>query len=315
MDLLNHLSPPSGGDSAPSTANTSAASAPSPSALTPAPAAVVSGGGGRGSRGPIASCYEVIYQEIKLPSENFIRFREWFSSVTHCEEKDALTIEEARNVIKFAHLHLSENPEVTRGYSITLLRKNCHLNPPSFYRLAKWSHEIRELEKHKKPSLAAAGGAGGGGQEGGDSSAKWEAVKHCIHHGVFPTSHRIVPINGSLCASCAALEAPHPSGGGELVRSQSSKDHGTASAVSASGVALERSASGHTLPSQRDLKVCDRCGKPFPAVGNVQQQLSHRSLGDPTPGAPASAKQELAPPPATAAAPSEGSAQQGSQGP
>jgi hypothetical protein len=243
----------------------------------------------------MSSCYEVLYQEIKLPSENFIRFREWFSSVTECEEKDALTIEEARNIIQFAHLHLSENPEVTRQYSITLLRKNCHLSPPAFYRLARWSSEIRELEKHKRHPLAG----------GEDTSAKWEAVKHCIHHGVFQ-SNRITPMNGALCLTCAALETqptaaggtegvsrvtPQPAtSGGELVRSQSSKDtRADQSRPAASGNGsggLERSASGHTLPSQREsvpLAVCDRCGKPIPAMppsAGSRRQLSNRTLGE-----------------------------------
>jgi hypothetical protein len=234
--------------------------------------------------------FEVIFQEIKMPSENYSTFREWFS--TKAEEKESLSLEEARNIVLFVHLHLSDNPEVTRQYSIRLLKKNCPLSPPSFYQLARWSHEIRDREKQKKDLDTV---------NCSESAAKWEAVKDCMQHGLF--QNKIVPMSGTsadCCPSCAKTRMDlqttegvnRPIVAGEMVRSKSSKDTradpAPRAAMGTIGGGLERSASGHTL---REQKVCPNCGKTFVPVavataaaasvpdGEVIRQVSQK-VGD-----------------------------------
>jgi hypothetical protein len=240
------------------------------------------------------NCFEVIFQEIKMPSENYLTFREWFT--TKADHKETLSLEEARNIVLFVHLHLSDNPEVTRQYSIKLLKKNCPLSPPSFYQLARWSHEIRELEKHKKDLDIA---------NSSESAAKWEAVKHCMQHGIFQ-NRKIVPMNGTCadcCPSCAKTRMemqttdanrPVPVVAGELVRSQSSKDtRPDPGAVGVGGVARERPVSGHSL---RDQKVCPNCGKTFVSVtgsasagDGLRQSSSQKVIGTNAPSSPTAA--------------------------
>lgn len=139
----------------------------------------------------LTECFEILYQEIKIRSENYHRICSWYS--LHSENKEDLTIEEAKNIVLFVKLHLSDNPEVTRQYAITLLKKNCNLTPPVFYRLTKWTHDIKDLEQRKKnPNNTT------------NTSNRWEAVKHCIHYGVF-RSRKIIPMT-DLCPACSNME-------------------------------------------------------------------------------------------------------------
>jgi hypothetical protein len=92
--------------------------------------------------------YSLLFDEMRLPSDGYSRFRDWLSTQT--EKKYTLNSKEASNIVLYATLYLPQLTEVSRDFAIAQLRRKCVLRPPSITCFRRWTSEIKSLQSHQQ---------------------------------------------------------------------------------------------------------------------------------------------------------------------